>query len=292
MLTGGDTKIAARFMRQDFFYYDPTFKLMIAGNNKPGLRSVDEAIRRRLHLDPWNVVIPPEERDKKFSEKLRTEWPGILAWMIEGCMQWQQIGLAPPQTVTSATDAYMEAEDALTAWIEEECIYDTNALERVNTLYAAWKAWADRSGEYAGSIKRFSRALEKRGTRRHLPPPRQENAWFPWLKARRQCRHLGRVTDGDGFLLIDAPRARGNVLTKKCVTICHQSLRGLPLARPPSMRPRPTQTSIKFLAAESAPAFNCQVSLPRRLSTPLEAPFSGSPFFAALLPIRLQLRGF
>jgi putative DNA primase/helicase len=162
MLTGGDTKIAARFMRQDFFYYDPTFKLMIAGNNKPGLRSVDEAIRRRLHLDPWNVVIPPGERDKEFGEKLRAEWPGILAWMIEGCMRWQRIGLAPPQTVTSATDAYMEAEDALTAWIEEECVHDTSALERVNTLYAAWKAWADRSGEYAGSIKRFSQALEKR----------------------------------------------------------------------------------------------------------------------------------
>ena len=42
-LTGGD-EIAARFMRQDFFEYRPTFKLAIAGNHKPALRSVDEAI--------------------------------------------------------------------------------------------------------------------------------------------------------------------------------------------------------------------------------------------------------
>jgi putative DNA primase/helicase len=160
-LTGGD-EISARFMRQDFFEFVPTFKLLIAGNNKPSLRSVDEAIRRRLHLIPWNVVIPPDERDKKLGEKLRAEWPGILAWMIEGCMQWQQMGLAPPKAVTSATDAYMEAEDALTAWIEEQCIRDPQAWERTTALYAAWKAWADKSGEYAGSMKRFSQTLEKR----------------------------------------------------------------------------------------------------------------------------------
>ena len=61
-LTGGD-KIAARFMRQDFFEYTPQFKLMIAGNHKPGLRSVDEAIRRRFHLIPFTITIPPAERD-------------------------------------------------------------------------------------------------------------------------------------------------------------------------------------------------------------------------------------
>jgi putative DNA primase/helicase len=111
-LTGGD-EISARFMRQDFFEFTPHFKLLIAGNHKPSLRSVDEAIRRRLHLVPWNVVIPLDERDKKLNEKLRAEWPGILAWTIEGCLQWEQIGLAPPESVTGATAAYMEAEDAL-----------------------------------------------------------------------------------------------------------------------------------------------------------------------------------
>jgi putative DNA primase/helicase len=82
-LTGGDT-VSARFMRQDFFEYRPTFKLFIAGNHKPSLRSVDEAIRRRFHLIPFAVTIPPEERDGELAEKLRAEWPGILAWMIAG----------------------------------------------------------------------------------------------------------------------------------------------------------------------------------------------------------------
>ena len=162
-LTGGD-EISARFMRQDFFEYTPHFKLVIAGNHKPSLRSVDEAIRRRLHLIPWNVVIPSDERDKKLGEKLCTEWPGILVWMIEGCLQWQQIGLAPPEAVTKATDAYMEAEDALTAFIDEQCIRDPNAWERTTTLYAGWKAWAEKSGEFVGSMKRFLQTLETRGT--------------------------------------------------------------------------------------------------------------------------------
>ena len=77
-LTGGDP-ISAHFMRQDYFTFVPTFKLVIAGNHKPGLRSVDEAIRRRLHLIPFDLKIPAEERDHRLPEKLKAEWPGILA---------------------------------------------------------------------------------------------------------------------------------------------------------------------------------------------------------------------
>ena len=119
-LTGGDP-IAARFMRQDFFEFTPQFKLIIAGNHKPGLRSVDEAIRRRFNLIPFTVTIPPEERDDTLGEKLQAELPGILAWMIEGCTIWQKQGLNPPRVVTDATAAYLESEDAIAAWIEDCC---------------------------------------------------------------------------------------------------------------------------------------------------------------------------
>ena len=161
-MTGGD-KLSARFMRQDNFEFVPRFKLVLAGNHKPGLRSVDEAIRRRLHLVPFNVVIPPDERDDKLGERLRDEWPGIFAWMVEGCMQWQQTGLAPPQAVTSATEAYLQSEDALTSWIDEACIRDPNAWERTATLYRAWKAWVEAAGEFDGGMRRFAQNLEGRG---------------------------------------------------------------------------------------------------------------------------------
>ena len=134
-LTGGDL-ISARFMRQDFFEYVPQFKLLIAGNYKPGLRSVDEAIRRRFNLIPFTVTIPPEERDPDFAEKkLQPEWAGILQWMIEGCLEWRRIGLAPPKIVTEATNAYLESEDAVRAWLEDSCDLDSNAFEPRNRLY-------------------------------------------------------------------------------------------------------------------------------------------------------------
>ncbi|MBA3446366.1 MAG: hypothetical protein H0T56_01925, partial [Pseudaminobacter sp.] len=161
-LTGGDT-IAARFMRQDFFEFQPQFKLVIAGNHKPGLRSIDEAIRRRFHLLPFTVTIPPAERDERLKDKLKTEWPGILQWMVDGCLAWQRQGLAAPDAVRQATDAYLEAEDAIAAWIDDECERDANAWESSADLFASWKAWAERSGEFAGSTKRFSQNLETRG---------------------------------------------------------------------------------------------------------------------------------
>jgi putative DNA primase/helicase len=109
-LTGGDT-VAARFMRQDFFEYRPQFKLIIAGNHKPSLRSVDEAIRRRFHLIPFAVTIPPEERDSDLADKLKAEWPGILAWMIEGCVEWQAECLRPPAAVGACERELRQARE-------------------------------------------------------------------------------------------------------------------------------------------------------------------------------------
>jgi putative DNA primase/helicase len=177
-LTGGD-KIAARFMRQDFFEYAPQFKLVIAGNHKPGLRSVDEAIRRRFNLIPFTITIPPAERDENLSDKLKTELPGILAWMIQGCLEWQRQGFAPPEAVTSATAAYLEAEDAITTWIDDCCEHDPNAWEKTAALFASWNAWADKAGEYVGSRRRFAERLEARGI---TPTRRRDGRGFTGLR--------------------------------------------------------------------------------------------------------------
>jgi putative DNA primase/helicase len=161
--TGGDT-ISARFMRQDSFEYKPRFKLMIAGNHKPGLRSVDEAMRRRLHLLPFLITIPLAERDQKLTERLKDEWPGILQWMIDGCLMWQAQGLCPPPAVSSATAEYLEAEDALGSWLDE-CV-DRSAAQSwtsVAKLFASWSAWAEKTGEHAGKMTGFSQKLEDRG---------------------------------------------------------------------------------------------------------------------------------
>jgi putative DNA primase/helicase len=150
-------------MRQDFFEYTPQFTLVIVGNHKPGLRSVDEAMRRRFHLIPFNITIPPGERDPRLGEKLKREWPGILQWCIAGCVAWQQQGLNPPEAVLAATAAYLEAEDAIAAWLDEDCERDPSAWTRTTELFASWRKWAERSGEPYGDTKRFRDKLEARG---------------------------------------------------------------------------------------------------------------------------------
>jgi len=161
-LTGGDT-IAARFMRQDFFEYKPQFKIVIAGNHRPGLRSVDEAIRRRFNLVPFATTIPSQERDPELGEKLRDEWPGILAWLIQGCTLWQERGLEPPEVVTEATTAYLASEDTLADWIAECCYTGPRHRGAPGALYDSWKTWAEKAGEKPGSQRQFGNALDSRG---------------------------------------------------------------------------------------------------------------------------------
>ena len=168
-LTGGD-KIAARFMRQDFFTFVPQFKLMISGNHKPSLSSVDEATRRRFHLIPFAVTIPAAERDLHLAEKLRAEWPGILAWAIDGCLAWQANGLAPPPVVRAATEAYLADEDNFTRWVEECCRTGRLNWASGARLWASWKAWAERSGEPPGTRKAFAQTLENHGYARRKSP--------------------------------------------------------------------------------------------------------------------------
>jgi hypothetical protein len=97
--------------RPAFFEFIPQFKLVVAGNHKPSIRTIDEAMRRRLHLVPFTVTIPPKRRDKTLPERLLAERDGVLAWAVQGCVEWQRIGLQPPAAVMAATEEYFEAED-------------------------------------------------------------------------------------------------------------------------------------------------------------------------------------
>ena len=159
---GGDT-IAARFMHRDYFEFRPVGKLVFAGNHKPALTSFDEAIRRRIHIVPFGVVIPPKRRDKDLTNRLLAERDGILSWMLEGLADWRKVGLSPPAAVQHATHEYFIEEDVVGRWLEEECEQGNSLTELSSRLFASWQGRAKAIGEDVRSQKWLSGELQKRG---------------------------------------------------------------------------------------------------------------------------------
>ncbi len=161
-LTGGD-RLKARRMRQDFFEFDPTFKLFLAANHKPIIRGTDKAIWRRIHLIPFTVHIPPDQRDRALMAKLRRERSGILRWLIDGCLAWQEHGLDVPDCIKEATNAYKEEQDIIGLFIEEYCERDPSYEVRANLLYQHYTGWANSAGLRPLSVVRFGEELARHG---------------------------------------------------------------------------------------------------------------------------------
>ena len=160
-VTGGE-KIRANFMHQDHFEFRPQFKLIVAGNHRPSLANVGEAMRRRLHLVPFTVTIPPEQRDLRLAEKLIAERDGILGWMVSGCAEWQRIGLVPSPCVLDSARDYFSSEDLLGQWLDESCLVGPQAKEQSAALFRAWKFWTEERGFPCGNQKSLGEALRAR----------------------------------------------------------------------------------------------------------------------------------
>ena len=83
--------------------------------------------------------------------------------MIDGCLKWRKEGLSPPQAVRTATDEYLESEDALKTWMQECCHLGSDFYSATRELYQNWRDWAEKAGETVGSQKAFSQTLIDRG---------------------------------------------------------------------------------------------------------------------------------
>jgi putative DNA primase/helicase len=159
----GDSMMTARHMRQDYFVFKRTFKVSLVTNNQPRVSENSEAAWRRIRLIPFNVVIPREERDEKLGDRLRAEWPGILAWAVRGCLAWQRSGLGIPPAVAQATKEYRQEQDSVGRFIQECCVPVERAGVSVARLHGVYERWASMRGEYFLPMRQFGRALEKLG---------------------------------------------------------------------------------------------------------------------------------
>jgi putative DNA primase/helicase len=142
-LTGGDS-VNARLLFNEAFNFMPVCKLVFYGNNKPNIRGTDDGIWRRIRFIPFDVQIPEEERNIHIQEQLRAEAPGILNWMIRGCLEWQKHGLSAPECVLAATQAYRAEENHVLTFVDDECKREGEISKA--SLYSAYQMWAESHG--------------------------------------------------------------------------------------------------------------------------------------------------
>ncbi len=164
-MTGSDPMTAA-FKHQNEFDFQPRFKLLMATNHRPVIRGTDYAIWRRIKLIPFTVTIPERERDPWLIDKLKAELPGILAWAVQGCLDWQRNGMQEPVEVNVATNNYKSEMDVIGQFIDEDCLIAPQARVACGDLYSAYAKWADDGGERPINQRRFGSQMTERGFER------------------------------------------------------------------------------------------------------------------------------
>jgi putative DNA primase/helicase len=181
-ITGGD-KIRARRMREDFWQFSATHKIVLACNHKPTVRGTDHAIWRRLRLVPFDRVFRPDEQDKHLGQKLRKELPGILAWCVRGCSEWQRAGLGTPEEVAVATSDYQIEQDQITNFLSEICLTGAGFRVRAAALFKAYQDW---SGDKYVTQCEFGREMQTRGFQK----VKSNGVWYRGIGLSEGSEHL------------------------------------------------------------------------------------------------------
>lgn len=165
-LTGRDP-INARFMRQDPFTFLPTHTIWMLANHQPVVRAGGPAFWRRIKLLPFLHTVPPERRDGGLEDRLvEQEGPAILGWLIRGAADYLAHGLAEPDSVRVATDAYAHDQDTVARFVEDTCQTGEPTAQhmavRVTELRQAYETWCRTEGETPVSARALTQALVSR----------------------------------------------------------------------------------------------------------------------------------
>lgn len=162
-MLAGREMLSARFLHKEFFDFWPTAKAWVRTNHRPIVTGEDDGIWRRLYLIAFRQKFAEHERDPFLESKLLEERDGILAWMVEGCLDWQRVGLKPSETVRRESSSYRKESDLLGEFLEDVAQVMPGGREEQAKLYGSWRAWNERNGTRAGAKASFSRKLTERG---------------------------------------------------------------------------------------------------------------------------------
>jgi putative DNA primase/helicase len=159
----GSGNLSARRMHHEPFTFSPTFKPLILANAPPKMNHVDEALTQRVHVVSFQQRFRgTEKEDKNLMKKLEEELPGILAWAIEGCLKWQEIGLRPPPAVVAATREYISEADTFEVWLQENTEEDPLVFTPSKILFEHWNRYCLDLGEAPGDLRAFRATLKEK----------------------------------------------------------------------------------------------------------------------------------
>lgn len=163
-MTGGE-KVRASHKYEHEFEYQVTYKIWLNGNHKPEITDTTFSIWRRVKMIPFDITIPPNERDRRLREKLRAEYPAILAWAVQGCIDWQSDGLKDPQEVTDAVAEYRQEQDFLMEFFHAKCFLNPKDAECTvshKELFTAYQSWCADNSTDPVATKTFAKRLKNR----------------------------------------------------------------------------------------------------------------------------------
>jgi putative DNA primase/helicase len=147
----------------DPFDFIPTHKIIFYTNHLPRVDETDDGSWARLKILPFDNQISEENKDQLLDEKIASEYPGILAKLIDACLIWQQTGLGTCERVKKATARYRNSMDILAEFLETHCIIDKRVEEPIASLYKTYETWCeDEAGLRPKSKVAFNRMLSER----------------------------------------------------------------------------------------------------------------------------------
>ena len=195
-MVGGDPISVSRKYEHEITFL-PTHKLWMFGNHKPAIRDTTLGMWRKIRLLPFTVTIPKDEQDGNLPDKLATELPGILAWAVRGCLEWQKYGLGEPPQVTNATADYRKEQDIVASFIAECCDLGDNEDCTIAELYEAYTKYCLDNGDVSLTKRFFVRKVVEKGI------DRAEGAHNVKMFHRISLKDTGFVT---GFVTPNTPK--------------------------------------------------------------------------------------
>lgn len=155
---------------KDPFDFIPTHSIILFTNHLPKVSAMDDGIWRRLVVIPFNAKFEGKADKKNYTNHLIEKAGGaILAWLIEGAKKAydMEFNIEIPLEVRAAIDKYRSDSDWFSHFVEECCEVGDDLYEKSGDLYASYRSYCARVGDFTRSTTDFYNELEARGFDRH-----------------------------------------------------------------------------------------------------------------------------